>query len=266
MSTYGPVNGLWTASNYDLLTTILRNEWGFTGIVMTDWWAKGNDEGEPGTITNTSAMVRSQNDLVMVTPNAGENKSGDNSKEGIESGKTARAEFQRSAANICNALIKMPAFLRMQGIETELDKRLQECITEEEEAMFSMQRLEVTDKAEIDPSQMNTRKGNSSTFQVIINEMGRYQVSLTCRASGESSLAQIPLSVFVDNKLVKTTTLTGADTQWRTEKIDFGPVMGSTFSIRFYFGQSGMEVKECSIAMTMSMEELMKAYRERQNN
>lgn len=253
MSTYGPVNGLWTASNYDLLTTILRSEWGFSGIVMTDWWAKGNDEGEPGAVTNTSAMVRSQNDLIMVTPNAGENKSGDNSMEGIASGKTARAEFRRSAANICNALIKMPAFLRMQGIETDLDRRLQECITKEEEAMFNMQRLEVTDKAEIDPSQMNTQKGNSSMFQVIISEMGRYEVSLTCRASSKSGLAQIPLSVFVDNKLVKTITLTGADTEWRTEKIDFGPVMGNTFSIRFYFGQSGMEVKECSIAMTNSV-------------
>ena len=39
MSTYGPVNGLWTAGSYDLLTTILRKEWGYQGIVMTDWWA-----------------------------------------------------------------------------------------------------------------------------------------------------------------------------------------------------------------------------------
>ena len=37
MTTYGPVNGIWTASSYDLLTTLLRNEWGFDGIAMTDW-------------------------------------------------------------------------------------------------------------------------------------------------------------------------------------------------------------------------------------
>ena len=48
MSTYGPVNGLWTAGSYDLLTTILRKEWGYQGIVMTDWWAKINEEGESG--------------------------------------------------------------------------------------------------------------------------------------------------------------------------------------------------------------------------
>ena len=42
MTTYGSVNGLWTAGSYDLCTTILRKEWGFEGIVMTDWWAKSN--------------------------------------------------------------------------------------------------------------------------------------------------------------------------------------------------------------------------------
>ena len=37
MTTYGPVNGVWTAANYDLTTQILRNDWGFTGFAMTDW-------------------------------------------------------------------------------------------------------------------------------------------------------------------------------------------------------------------------------------
>lgn len=35
MTSYNPVNGHWSASNYDLNTTILRKEWGFEGIVMT---------------------------------------------------------------------------------------------------------------------------------------------------------------------------------------------------------------------------------------
>jgi len=38
MTTYGRVNGLWTAGNFDLNTVILREEWGFKGFTMTDWW------------------------------------------------------------------------------------------------------------------------------------------------------------------------------------------------------------------------------------
>ena len=52
MTTYNPVNGIWTAGSYDLCTTILRKEWGFDGIVMTDWWAEANTEGEKSTREN----------------------------------------------------------------------------------------------------------------------------------------------------------------------------------------------------------------------
>ncbi|MGN0156566.1 MAG: glycoside hydrolase family 3 C-terminal domain-containing protein, partial [Lachnospiraceae bacterium] len=36
MTTYGPINGIWTAGNYDLNTIILRKDWGYKGLVMTD--------------------------------------------------------------------------------------------------------------------------------------------------------------------------------------------------------------------------------------
>src|SRR5690606_30565874 len=73
MTAYNPINGHWSASNYDLNTTILREEWGFKGIVMTDWWASMNDaiEGGPSDKRATNAMIRAQNDLYMVVPNYG---------------------------------------------------------------------------------------------------------------------------------------------------------------------------------------------------
>ncbi|WP_310551304.1 glycoside hydrolase family 3 protein [Paenibacillus glufosinatiresistens] len=119
MTAYNPVNGHWSASNYDLNTTILRGEWGFQGIVMTDWWAQMNDPVEGGTADpkNTAAMVRAQNDLYMVVSNYGAevNASGDNTLEALGDGRLTRGELQRCAANICGFIMQAPVFFREQG-------------------------------------------------------------------------------------------------------------------------------------------------------
>ena len=58
MTTYGSVNGAWTASQYDLVTTILRGQFGFGGIVMTDWGASGSEENGPESRQQTASMIR----------------------------------------------------------------------------------------------------------------------------------------------------------------------------------------------------------------
>ena len=78
MSSYNKINGSFTQESYDLLTTILRDEWGFQGIVMTDWtWPRniaaqihaGNDLMEPG--------VPSQSEDILAKVKSGELKESD---------------------------------------------------------------------------------------------------------------------------------------------------------------------------------------------
>lgn len=124
MTSYNPVNGYWTASAYELNTTILRKEWGFKGIVMTDWWANINDviEGGEGSKRRTADMVRAQNDIYMVVNNNGAeiNASGDDSIEALETGRLTMGELQRSAMNICGFLIHTPAFRRKRDDNMEI--------------------------------------------------------------------------------------------------------------------------------------------------
>lgn len=86
MSSYNKVNGEFAATNSDLLTGILRNEWGFDGVVMTDWWNNADN----------TRHQKAGNDLIM--PGVKEKR--DLIARGLADGSINRAEVQRSAVRI----------------------------------------------------------------------------------------------------------------------------------------------------------------------
>lgn len=261
MTSYNPINGLWAASNYDLLTTILRKQWGYTGQVMTDWWAKSNDEGQPGDRTNTSAMVRAQNDLFMVTTSAEENSMNDNSAAGLAAGTVTRGEFQRSAENICRFLLRSPALLRLRGQETELDKELDASPSFDDGSAAEMYFAETdeTGRAELDVSVIGLEKGHNTRFSVSVKERGLYTLTLTLRSTDSNDVSQLPISVFQDRNLLGTVTLTGSEREWKDIVLEV-PAFSGNFYLRFFSAQTGLAIKACTLELKQSLEEQIKSH------
>ena len=100
MSSYNQLNGEYTQQKKDLLTTILRDEWGYKGIVMTDWGSKegtvksvwaGNDLMEPGNQTEIDRIVA-----------------------GVKDGSLAIEDVDRNVRNMLEYIVKTPSFRKYE--------------------------------------------------------------------------------------------------------------------------------------------------------
>ena len=99
MASYNKVNGQYSMGNHDLLTKILRDDWGFKGIVMTDWI--GIREGLP-TITE----VQAGNDLME----PGQPAQVQEIIDGVKSGKLDIKDVDRNVRRMLEYIVKTPSF------------------------------------------------------------------------------------------------------------------------------------------------------------
>lgn len=244
MTSYNAINGIWAAGNYDLLTTVLRKEWKFNGVVMTDWWAKMNDEGFEASPHNTAAMIRAQNDLYMVTASSETNSSKDNSEEALKDGRISRAQLVRNAANICKVILRSPVMKRCLGEE---DKWTELELPKEAESPESfIESGIVKDEIYLDVSKIRTDKGSSVTFAVQIPQEGIYTIKVKMKAeSGEVS--QMPMSLFINNHIIGTVTINGTKGEVIEREVSFKIVTNVNNYIKLYFGESGIEIVEMRI-------------------
>ena len=91
MSSYNLINGIHASENKELLTGILRDEWGFDGLVTTDWWTFGEHYRE----------TKAGNDIKMAAGYP------ERIKEAYEKGLITEAEIRLSARRILNMILKI---------------------------------------------------------------------------------------------------------------------------------------------------------------
>ena len=240
MTTYGPVNGIWTSSNYDLVTDILRKQWGFEGVVMTDWWAYVCREGDKPAKTDFATMVKAQNDLYMVCPDSEKNEHGDNTVESLHDGLLTLGELQRCAKNICRFMMNTHAFMRMQNEEDTIEilgaeEGFEECVGD-------LTYYKVDREVVIDLSDHEISKGTSIDFALDLEQLGYYKAELTAK-SDLGELAQIPVTLSFAGTPRGVYTFNGTNGQWVTQTREAD--LGMKYAImRLYFPQNGIEVKQ----------------------
>lgn len=238
MTTYGSVNGLWTAGNYDLNTTILRNEWGFKGITMTDWWANINERSMPVSKTNFAAMARAQNDVYMVCADSANNE--DNTLSALEDGTLKRGELQRNAANICRFLMDTQAMKRLCG-EADIIKIINRP-DDGGEDLADVTFYNLDEELTLIPENICTDRGSNFTFAVDVSHLGKYKIVITA-SSEQSELAQLPLTFFSMGSPVASFTWNG--TGGKPVSKEFSIFLFSRFtSMRIYFAQSGLKIHD----------------------
>lgn len=244
MTTYGRVNGLWTAGNFDLNTVILREEWGFKGFTMTDWWANINVRGKEPDKTDLAAMARAQNDVYMVCPDG--EKNDDNTLAALENGGIERCELQRNAANICGFLLHTNALERAEGIGDTVKVINRE--DEEQEDDKPVQFYKVDRDITLDLSDVDTKKGTSYSFALDLSNFGIYRVIVTA-SSTQSELAQIPMTLFSMGTAVGTFTFNG--TGGKAVSMEKETPMFSRFTtFRIYFAQNGLDLHSIRFELT----------------
>lgn len=246
MTTYGSVNGLWTAGSYDLCTTILRKEWGFDGIVMTDWWAKSNYEGHQAEAPVKAPMVAAQNDIYMVVSDAKANPENDDVEEMLHAGKITLGELQRNAANILGFLLKSPSILILA--DRICEEELEAMNTKEEDdvdagSLVSIESDSVTQKIVIDGALLHPAKGKADVIAVTNEFMGDFIMKFTLK-SDLGELAQLPVSVFLDNIHKMTVSVQGTNGKWVEESRILNMGFGHNHYIKFYYGADNLEIKE----------------------
>ena len=95
---YNKINGVYCTNNYDLLVKVLRNEWGFEGLVMSDWDSMKADPQNPVIPHSGDVQKAHMAQCDLVSPGRPDQKEA--LMKGLETGAVRREDLKRSAVRI----------------------------------------------------------------------------------------------------------------------------------------------------------------------
>lgn len=246
MTTYHRVNNVFTSSSYDLNTVILREQWGFKGIVMTDWWAhccEGKDMPEDKLLH--SYQARSQNDLYMCTSSAERSHINEfDTLEALRKGDAnhlTRADLQRIARNVLTFVEKTPAMVRILGIDEEVEQ-IDSPFGDENFPLKADVYYNIDENPVISFENMDTTNMSDIVFGLSGEKVGLYDFTFVA-SSDALEVAQMPMTIFYTSIPVYNITWNGTGGKL-VEKTVRGFAGGSNRIYRLHFAQTGVRIKE----------------------
>ncbi|MBO4242441.1 MAG: glycoside hydrolase family 3 protein [Clostridiales bacterium] len=259
MTVYNRINGEYGTANYDLNTAILREQWGYEGIVMTDWWAyirEVPDDPYSKILTEHSLMARAQCDIYMVCPNVEkEHLPESDVYENIQKGNTdlvTRAELQRNAKNILKFAMSTYAMKREAGQAEKIVSI--DCPFEGDMIETKVDCYYRINEDPVINVNVNTEICEDFLFGITCDKPGLYNIEIT-GCSDLNPLAQIPMTVFFNSIPIRVITWNGtdgADTVMNQEML-----LTSKYSImRAHFTANGMRLKTLKFSYICPVEEV----------
>lgn len=246
MSVYNMINGIYGTANYDINTVILREQWGYKGIVMTDWWAyieHQPDNKYDRDINEHSMMARAQCDIYMVCSSVErEHLDEADTYENLKSGnkdEITRAELQRNAGNILRFAMDTPAMMRITGDAYEV--KHVDCPFEGDNIETKVERYYNIPEDEIITVDADTEAGDDFVFGVTCSKPGRYTVTLTA-SSDLGELAQIPMTILYTSIPIRVLTWNGTDGKDVSQETTLRFLSKYTI-FRAHFGGKGVKLK-----------------------
>ena len=258
MSVYNMINGTFGTANYELNTIILHDQWGYDGLLMTDWWAfiDGIPENPfDHNLRAHSVMARAQCDVYMVCSHVEkEALDATDTLENLKNGRTdlvTRAELQRNAANILRFAMNTPAMDAVMGDKPTV-KHI-DCPFADDTIEAKVDVYYDISKDPVIEVDVDTSEGKDFVFGVTCDVPGVYKCVATA-SSDLSALAQIPVTVYYTSIPMNVLAFTG--TEGHEVEIESQMVLLNKHSIfRLHFGQRGLKLKKLTITYDKSLDD-----------